>query len=221
MHIPSSSVSFLFQLSLLTCTWWGCLGNDSDDGGILAVLGCSGTWAGICCVYLPNSVCSGACTEVVALAASELRPINVKDYIHEQVVEGSLTAWGKRGAGASWHSQRSMLAWRHILLKSSFCFIRCIAAGAWSMMFCDFFFFFILFSIFWKLAVTGGIRSPNLDCQRTLSPGWEVKRVGEESSVWGTGIIDYIGGSWRGNSMEISWWPVLCPLCNSEFCFVV
>lgn len=46
----------------------------------------------------------------MALVASELGQINVKDYIHEQVVEGSLAAWGKRGAVASLHSQRSVLA---------------------------------------------------------------------------------------------------------------
>lgn len=111
---------------------------------------------------------------------------------------------GKKGSRSifAFTEERVSLAqkdWCHILLKSSFCFMRCIAAGAWCLVLCSFVFYF--------LAVTGGIGSPNLECWCTLSPGWEVKRVGEESSVWGTGIIDYIGGSCWGNSMEISWRP--------------
>lgn len=113
--------------------------------------------------------------------------------------------------------------WKHIPLKSSFCFMRCIAAGARSMML--WFLYACRYRRHWIIDSIS--KTPQEQVQhfrwRQRKRGWEVKKVGAERSMWSS-----VGG-WReggdywfhwwkllGNSMEISWWSAFCLCCNFE-----
>lgn len=133
--------------------------------------------------------------------------INVKDYIHEQGAEGSVPAWEWESCGIFAFTEECVsLAqndWWHIPLKSSFCFMRCIAAGARSMMFC------VCACCYRRHWITDSI-SMNLECSCSISAGCRekeaeggVKKVGEERSVWRTGIIDWTAWKSVGGRLSV------------------
>lgn len=81
--------------------------------------------------------------------------------------------------------------------------MRCIAAGAWSMMFC------VCAYCYTRHFITDSI-SKNLECRCSISAGCrekeaegEVKKVGEERSVWRTGIIDWTAWKAVGGRLSV------------------
>lgn len=89
--------------------------------------------------------------------------------------------------------------WKHIPLKSSFCFMRCIAAGARSMML--WFLYACRYRRHWIIDSIS--KTPQEQVQhfrwRQRKRGWEVKKVGAERSMWSS-----VGGWREGGGLLIS-----------------
>lgn len=89
--------------------------------------------------------------------------------------------------------------WRHIPLNSSFCYMRRIAPGAWSMMFCMFFVSFLSLLLQESLNHRFNKQEPRVQVQHfrrgQRKNGQRGKWRKWERSLWHTGIIDYIDGS--------------------------
>ena len=149
-----------------------------------------------------------ASVEVAAPVASELRQINVKDYIHEQGAGGSCPAWEWESCSIFAFTEECVILakndWKHIPLKSSFCFMRCIAAGARSMML--WFLYACRYRRHWIIDSIS--KTPQEQVQhfrwRQRKRGWdwsEESGNGEEHVQFsrevgvGGGIIDFIGES--------------------------